>query len=306
MIHFLSIHWDVNPELFSIGVFRIGYYNILFVLGFITGHYIVRGFFRRELLPVKLVENLTYTVFFSAAIGARLGHCLFYNPVYYLSHPIEILKIWEGGLASHGGALGILIGVWLFIRKYGRKYGFGYIWLLDRCVIPTALAGCFIRLGNLMNSEIYGVGTSLPWGFIFARRGETMPMHPTQIYEALSYLLIFFFLMWLYNKCLPRLKTGMFLGLFFILVFTARFLIEFIKNTQVSFEQKMALDMGQWLSIPFILFGIGLLIYSYTQGKPAMLPLQTQVVLHPAPKPKPVHANMVHKDGNRLGKKKRG
>ena len=306
MTQFLSIHWDVNPELFTIGVFRIGYYNILFVLGFITGYYIMRWFFRREQLPVKMVESLTYTIFFSAAIGARLGHCLFYDPVDYLSHPIEILKIWKGGLASHGGGIGLLFGAWLFVRKYRPQYGIGYMWLLDRCAIPTALAGCFIRIGNLMNSEIYGVETSLPWGFIFARRGETMPMHPTQIYEALSYLLIFFFLMWLYKKFLPKLKTGMLLGIFWILLFTARFLIEFIKNTQVSFEQKMTLDMGQWLSIPFILLGIGVLIYSYTKGKPAMRPVSSPVVHHPAPVPKPANANVLHKDGNRLGKKRRG
>ena len=270
--HLLSIHWNVDPNLFSIGTYSFRYYNILFVLGFFTGYYMVRGFFRREHLPIAMLDNLLYTLFFSAVVGARLGHCFFYEASYYLAHPMEILMVWKGGLASHGGTIGILIGVWFYVKKYGPKYGFGYIWLLDRIVIPTGLAACFIRLGNLMNSEIYGVETSLPWGFIFAQRGETVAMHPTQIYEALSYLLIFFLLLWIYQKFLPKLKTGLFLGLFLILVFTARFFIEYVKNPQEVFEEKMRLDMGQWLSIPFILFGIGLLIYSFTKAKPALLP----------------------------------
>ena len=271
MVHLLSIHWNVNPELFSIGVFRIGYYNILFVLGFIIGYYIVQRFFRREHLPTNMLDNLLYTLFFSAAIGARLGHCFFYDPGFYLANPIEIFKIWEGGLASHGGTIGILIGVWFYVRHYKPKYGFNYIWLLDRIAIPTALAACFIRLGNLMNSEIYGVETSLPWGFIFVRHGETLAKHPTQIYEALCYLFTFFLLLWLYKKFLPKFKTGMFLGIFLILIFTSRFFIEFIKNPQVDFEHGMTLDMGQWLSIPFILFGVVLLVYGCIKGKPAML-----------------------------------
>jgi prolipoprotein diacylglyceryl transferase len=305
MQYFLSIHWNVDPELFSIGTFRIGYYNILFVLGFIIGYYIVRSFFRREQLQTKILEGLLYTLFISAAIGARLGHCFFYDPVHYLTHPLEILKIWEGGLASHGGSIGVLIGVWLFVRKHRPKYGFDYIWLLDRIAIPTALAACSIRLGNLMNSEIYGVETSLPWGFIFARF-ETVPKHPTQIYEALCYLFTFFLLLWLYRKFLPKLKTGTILGLFLILIFTSRFFIEFIKNPQVEFEHGMALDMGQWLSIPFILLGVGLLAYSYTKGKPAMLPKSVPVVSRQESKPKPAGAIAAHKDGNRLGKKRRG
>ncbi|MCL2502267.1 MAG: prolipoprotein diacylglyceryl transferase [Bacteroidales bacterium] len=270
--HLLSIQWDVDPNLFHIGSYSFRYYNILFVLGFLTGYYIVKNFFRREHLPTSMLDSLLYTLFFSAVIGARLGHCFFYDPSYYLANPLEILMVWRGGLASHGGTIGILIGVWFYIKKYGPQYGFGYIWLLDRIAIPTALAACFIRLGNLMNSEVYGVETSLPWGFIFAHNGETVAKHPTQIYEALCYLLTFFFLLWLYRKYLPKLKTGVFLGLFLILIFTSRFFIEFVKNPQVAFEVNMSLDMGQWLSIPFILFGIGLLVYSHIKGKPALLP----------------------------------
>ena len=283
----LSINWDLDPIIFKLGALRIGYYNILFILGFIVGYYIVRGFFRREHLQTNILDNLLFTLFLSAAIGARLGHCFFYDPVYYLSHPIEILKMWEGGLASHGGTIGILIGVWFFVKKYGPQNGFNYIWLLDRIAIPTALAACFIRLGNLMNSEIYGVETSLPWGVIFLRRGETMPMHPTQVYEALCYVLSFFFLLWLYRRWLPKMKTGMFLGIFLILIFTSRFFIEFIKNVQEPFEEGMKLDMGQWLSIPFILFGVGLLIYASVKGKPAMLPQRMSAAQTPLSKSKP-------------------
>jgi prolipoprotein diacylglyceryl transferase len=304
--HFLSVHWNVDPELFTIGVFRIGYYNLLFVSGFIIGYFIIKKMFKWEHLETKILENLLYTAFFSAAIGARLGHCLFYDPAHYLSHPIEILKVWEGGLASHGGTIGVLIGVWLYVRKYGPKVGFNYIWLLDRVAIPTALAACFIRLGNLMNSEIYGVETSLPWGFIFERRHETVPMHPTQIYEALCYLFTFFFLLWLYKKFLPKLKTGMIVGIFLILVFTSRFFIEFIKNTQVPFENGMTLDMGQWLSIPFILLGAGLFVYGYLKGAPSMLPQRAPVVPPQEPKSKPIGHGSTQKDGNRLGKKRRG
>jgi len=303
MQHLLSIHWDVNPELFSLGPFRIGYYNILFVLGFITGFYIVKGFFKRERLSPKILENLLYTLFFSAAIGARLGHCFFYEPEVYIIDPLRILKIWEGGLASHGGTIGILVGVWFYVKKYRPQYGFSYIWLLDRIAVPTALAACFIRLGNLMNSEIYGVETTLPWGFIFERNLETVAKHPTQIYEALCYLFTFFLLLWLYKKYLPKLKTGMILGLFLMLVFISRFFIEFIKNPQREFEQNMVLDMGQWLSIPFILFGSGLFIYACVKGAPALLPQRATAEQHVKAQPKPM-GGVVQKDGNRLGKKR--
>ena len=204
-------------------------------------------------------------------IGARLGHCLFYEPEYYLANPIKILKVWEGGLASHGGAVAILIAIWIFVRKYGAKYKFDYWWLFDRIGIATALAGAMIRLGNLMNSEIYGNPTDLPWGFIFTLRGETIPKHPTQLYEALSYLALFFLLMWMYKKYFPVLKRGTLFGIFLTVLFATRFLIEFVKEPQVSFEQGMALNMGQLLSIPFILFGLGLLFYSIKRGKPAMI-----------------------------------
>ncbi|MCL2727019.1 MAG: prolipoprotein diacylglyceryl transferase [Bacteroidales bacterium] len=294
MTHYLSVYWDVDPVFFTLGSFKLGYYNLLFITGFAIGLFMVKGFFKRENIPPKIVESLTYTSFFAAVIGARLGHCFFYNPLHFLTHPVEIFMIWKGGLASHGGMIGLMIGVWIFVRKYGPRHGFNYMWLADRVAIPTILAAGCIRLGNLMNSEIYGVETSLPWGFIFARNGETLPKHPTQIYEALCYFAIFLLLLWLYRRFLPKLKTGVLLGLTFVFCFTARFVIEFIKNPQVEFEEGMKLDMGQWLSIPFILFGIGLTIWALKRGAPAMLPQKTKIQA------------AVHKENNRPGKKKRG
>ena len=270
-MHLLSIYWDVNPEIFHIGFFRISYYNILFVLGFFVGYRVVKGFFKREGLSTDILEPLLYTLFFSTVVGARLGHVLFYGAADYFAHPLEILKIWKGGLASHGGTIGCMLGLWWFVHKYGKRGGFGYLWLVDRIVIPTGLAACFIRLGNLMNSEVYGVETSLPWGFIFAQRGEVVAKHPTQLYEALCYLLTFVLLSYLYKKHLPKLRNGFIFGLFMVCIFASRFCIEFIKEVQVGFETQMRLDMGQWLSIPFILLGIGLMVYSQKKGGASQL-----------------------------------
>jgi len=272
----------MSPELFSIGPIHIRYYSTLFVSGFIIGYYIFVWFFKREKLPLDILDVLLYTLLGSAVVGARLGHCLFYEPEYYLANPIEIIKIWHGGLASHGGAVALLIAMWWYANKYGKKYRFDFWWLMDRVGIATALACCLIRLGNLMNSEIYGNPTDLPWGFIFILRGETVPKHPTQLYEALSYLLLFAILMIIYYKFLPKLKRGTMFGIFLIGMFSARFFIEFVKEPQVAFEQGMSLNMGQLLSIPFILAGILLIVYSVWKGKTAMI--EPEVV---APKPTP-------------------
>jgi prolipoprotein diacylglyceryl transferase len=179
-----------------------------------------------------------------------------------LSHPVEILKVWHGGLASHGGAIGILLSLYFFAKKYKKPY----LWIVDKIVIVTALAGVFIRTGNLMNSEIYGHTTTLPWGFIFERRGETVPKHPTQIYEALSYLIIFIILYLIHEKTNLKKKQGFIFGLFLVLLFSARFFIEFVKENQVAFENNMTLNMGQILSIPFVIAGI-LLIFNALKNK---------------------------------------
>lgn len=262
---FGAINWDVNPEIFRIGNFAVRWYGLLFASGFFFGYLIFLRFFKKEGLSVEILDKLTIYMALGTVIGARLGHCLFYEPEYYLKHPIEILKIWKGGLASHGAAIGILLALWLFVRKYK----FSFIWILDRIVVVVALGGAFIRLGNLMNSEIYGVQTSLPWGFVFIRNLEVVPKHPTQIYESLTYFLIFGLLLWLYYRYDGKPRPGLLFGLFLILVFGMRFLIEFIKEDQVAFEAGMKLNMGQWLSIPFFLLGVGMLIWSARRKKKA-------------------------------------
>lgn len=253
------ITWNVNPEIFSIGPFSVRYYGLMWAMAFYIGYIIFNRFVKREHLPEGFLDSLTMYMIVGTVIGARLGHCLFYEPDYYLSNPLEILKIWHGGLASHGAAIGILIALYLFARKYKVPM----IYVIDRVVITVAIGGAFIRLGNLFNSEIYGVETTLPWGFIFVRNGEVLPKHPTQLYEALSYTAIFILLYWLYLKADGKLRNGFIFGIFLILLFGARFLIEYVKEPQVEFEKHMMLNMGQWLSLPFIVAGIVFLVYSY-------------------------------------------
>ena len=265
---FLIIPWNVNPEIFRIGDFAVRWYGLLFASGIVFGYYLMRRIFRNEGLGDATLDRLTVYVAIATIVGARLGHCLFYEPEYYLARPLEILKVWHGGLASHGAAIAIPIALWLFARKEKKTF----IWAIDRVVIVVALAGALIRLGNLMNSEIYGVETTLPWGFVFLRNGENAPKHPTQIYEALAYLTIFGILMRIYWKNLGKQKPGLLFGLFLVLVFGFRFFVEYVKEDQVAFEAGMKLNMGQWLSIPFVMIGIGLLIWAYKQ-KPAPSPV---------------------------------
>ena len=253
-----AINWNVNPEIFRIGNFAVRWYGLLFASGFLFGYLIFYKFFKKEGLTVEMLDKLTIYMALGTVIGARLGHCLFYEPDFYLRNPVEILKIWKGGLASHGAAIGILLALYLFVRKYKKSF----IWILDRIVVVVALGGALIRLGNLMNSEIYGIETSLPWGFVFIRNHEIVPKHPTQIYEALTYFLVFGLLLWIYLKTRGHFTDGTLFGWFLILVFGVRFFIEFIKEDQVPFEEGMKLNMGQWLSIPFVLLGI-LILYLY-------------------------------------------
>lgn len=254
---FLDIPWNINPEIFSVGKFAIRWYGLLFASSFFFGYLIMAGFFKKEKIPEEVLDRLTLYMALGTIIGARLGHCLFYEPGYYLSNPVEILMVWHGGLASHGAGIGIFIALYLFAKKSKKSY----LWILDRVAVVVALSGFFIRTGNLMNSEIYGVETNLPWGFVFLRNGETVPKHPTQIYEALAYLFVFILLYFIYKRNQGMFKSGLLFSLFMIFVFGFRFFIEFIKNNQVAFESGMMLNMGQWLSIPFVLFGIILLFF---------------------------------------------
>ena len=285
-MNFLAIHWHVDPVLIHLGNFGIRWYSLLFVAGFVIGWYLFRWFFRREGVSEKLLDPLLYTLLIATIVGARLGHCLFYQPDYYLGSWQgfwEIFMPWKGGLASHGGAIALLLGMWWYASHYGKKNDFDYLWILDRLVITVAFAGCLIRLGNLFNSEIYGDVTTLPWGFVFDLRGETEPKHPTQLYEALTYLLLGLVMVWVYKNKLDKVHRGFFFGFFLLGCFGGRFLIEFIKEPQVEFEQTMLLDMGQILSIPFVIAGIALLVYASKAKKPA-------AVVHPQPvKKEPTH-----------------
>ncbi len=257
------IHWNVSPEIFTLGPLQVRWYGLLFALGFLFGYNHGEKMFKHENIDLKWLESLFIYLIVATVVGARLGHVLFDGWDYYSQHPIEILYVWQGGLASHGGVLGIIIAMILWSRNVSKR---SILWVLDRVVVPSIFVGALIRFGNLMNSEIYGMQTTLPWGFIFERNHETVAKHPTQIYEAFSYLLTFGVMLYMYWKTKAKDYQGMLLGVFFIMVFTARFLVEFIKEDQEAFEATMSLNMGQWLSIPFIITGIVLIILAVRKG----------------------------------------
>jgi len=277
----ISIVWDVNPWLVKFSdSFGIRWYGVLFACAFLFGYIIFNRFFKKEGFSTEKLDELTLYIALGTVIGARLGHCLFYDAGYYLKNPLEIFQIWRGGLASHGASIGILIALYLYVRK--NKMSF--LWLIDRIGVVTALGGFFIRMGNLMNSEIYGHPTKLPWGFQFIRDnktftdpqtgeilGKNLPCHPTQLYEAFSYLVLFIILFYVIRKYGDKLKDGIIFGWFLIALFTSRFLIEYLKFEQSDFEinmiSKLHMNMGQALSIPFILLGIILLLWLRKHGK---------------------------------------
>jgi phosphatidylglycerol---prolipoprotein diacylglyceryl transferase len=250
------ITWSPDPEIFRVGGLAIRWYGLLFALSFVFGYIIMLKFFRKEGIPDKVLDTLTTYMVIGTVVGARLGHCFFYEPAYYLANPIKILYVWEGGLASHGAAIGIILVLILFSRSQKKTF----LWIMDRIVVVVALSGFLIRMGNLANSEIFGIPTTMPWGFIFERASNPaealMPRHPTQIYEGFSYLLIFFYLIRYYYRKDGKPAAGYLFGMFLILVFGVRFIVEFLKEPQVGFEQTMLLNMGQLLSIPLILAGI--------------------------------------------------
>lgn len=263
-----SIVWNADPILFSLGPIAVRWYGLAFAIGFIIGYNIVGRMFKHEGAPEKWLGILLVYVVVATIVGARLGHVFFYEWDYYSAHPAEILKIWNGGLASHGGTIANIIAVFLFSWFVSKKPA---SWTFDKLVIPIALVGGLIRLGNLMNSEIYGAYTDLPWGFIFVRNGETMPAHPTQLYEAICYFALFGLLMWMYWKKNAEERPWLITGVFFIGIFLPRFLIEYVKNVQVESEYQMIADygmnMGQVLSIPFILIGVFLVIWAYSHPR---------------------------------------
>ena len=269
--------WNFDPVFVTIGSFEIRYYGLMWALAILIGAKFFDNFCKREGLPSRVAESVFLYGTLATVLGARLGHCLFYDPMEYLRQPWTIITGFrEGGMASHGAAIGLLIGLWLFSRKNRLPY----IWSLDRIMIPVGIGGAIVRLGNLFNSEIFGEATDLPWGFRFVRShtwierfgAENLAVHPTQIYEALCYLATFGLLCWLYyRKDLARRRPGVLFGIGLIGIFLTRFLIEFIKLEQEQFEEGWLLDMGQWLSIPFVVLGIWMIWRGMTrpETKPA-------------------------------------
>lgn len=263
------ITWNVDPTVLSWPV-QIRWYGLMFAIGFWLGFNIVGKMFKREGAPERWLGILLIYVGIGTVVGARLGHVFFYEWSYYSQHPLKILATWEGGLASHGGAVGVILAVILFSIFTTKR---NPLWTFDRLVVAIALVGALIRIGNLINSEIFGHATTLPWGFMFVRSREWhelyygQAVHPTQLYEALCYLALFGVLMWMYWKKNAGERPGLIFGVFFIGIFLPRFFIEFIKNPQVAFEQDMVLNMGQLLSIPFVVAGIVLVIWAMTHPR---------------------------------------
>jgi len=266
------IHWNIDPEIFKIFGISLQYYGILFVGGLILAGYFLKMLYTDNKIPLEYLEKLIWFCFFGIFIGARLGHCLFYEPEYYLANPLEMILpigpdpsggykfIGYRGLASHGGAIGLTIA----IICYSLKTKHNAIRTLDFIAIVTPVAACCIRLANLMNSEIIGRPTDVPWAFIFERI-DNIPRHPAQLYEAIAYLIMFFINIYLYKRTKLLQNKGFFFGLTITMIFGFRFFVEFIKEREIEFENLKNLDMGQMLSIPFVIAGIGFMIYSLSK-----------------------------------------
>ena len=290
----LTIYWDFDPVFFRIGEnFDIRYYGLMWALAIGLAAWMFDRFVKREGLPEKVSESIFYFGTLATIIGSRVGHCIFYEPDKYLAEPLRILTdIRDGGMASHGAAIGLLIGLWLFSRRNKLPY----LWSLDRIMIAVAIGGAFVRLGNLFNSEIIGAPTDMPWGFVFARLypvgtpvAEMIARHPAQIYEALCYVITFLILIYLYYKRdMARRRPGLMFGVGLIGIFLTRFLIEFVKENQEAFEQSMTLNMGQWLSVPFIIAAFVLIWYAMSRPevKPAAAKAQPTAPVAKSNKPK--------------------
>ena len=261
---FAYIIWDVNPEIFSIGSFSIRWYGLLFASGFLIGQRILAHVFKKEGVSETLLDSLLLTMVISTVLGARIGHFAFYEPEVLLNNPLEVITPPFSGLASHGATIGILLALFF----YARAKKMNFLWITDRIVIGVALSGFCIRMGNLMNSEIVGKVTDVPWAFVFRRLTEfgsfsQLPRHPSQLYEALSCLILCFFLFWIWNKRKTQTPQGLLLGIFLIWVFGLRFLYEFTKENQVAFENELPYNMGQILSVPSVLLGVYFLVVAW-------------------------------------------
>ena len=252
------IIWNVNPNILELGSLQLRWYGVLFVGSFFLGLMILQWIYKREGKDPASLDQLLIYVMVGAVVGSRLVHCLFYEPAFYLSHPLEILKVWKGGLASHGGLAGVLLALYIFAKRYDTSY----MWLLSRVAIPGALTAAFVRFGNLFNSEILGLPSELPWAIVF-ERVDLIPRHPVQLYEALSYLVILGILVVIYRRISPAFATKILPGIFLVLVFTARFLLEYTKTKQEAYTLDIPFSTGQLLSVPYILLGIVWMIWAF-------------------------------------------
>ena len=250
--------WSVSPVLISFGSLSIHWYGVLFATAILSGFGVMNWIYKNENKSIQELESLQIYMIVGIVVGARLGHCLFYDPAYYLANPLKILAINEGGLASHGGGIGAILAT----LYYAKKYKVNFLYLLDRLAIPTALFAFFVRMGNLMNSEIIGVQTDVPWAVVFSRI-DLLPRHPAQFYEALSYLSIFAILLSIYLYKKVKTNPGFLFGLFLSLIFIVRILVEFVKERQAAYSDEMLLSTGQMLSVPFLVIGLALMIYSF-------------------------------------------
>ncbi|MEM6684415.1 MAG: prolipoprotein diacylglyceryl transferase [Bacteroidota bacterium] len=271
-MHLLSINWNPSEVLVTLGPIQIRYYSLMFIIAFGLGYYITKKIYEKEGIPLKYLDSLFMYAVVATLLGARLGEVFFYNWPYYQNNLIEILLpikkdanamlfgFIEGykftgfaGLASHGAAIGIIVAMYLYRRKYKYK---SLLWILDRIVIAVAIGGVFVRIGNFFNSEIVGKYTNSDFGVVFQGNGETLPRHPAQLYEAFCYIFVFAILWYTYWKTDKKEKRGYIFGLFLVLLWTVRFFVEFVKKAQIKEREEWLLLTGQWLSIPFIIAGL--------------------------------------------------
>ena len=247
--------WNASPEIYSIGFLKIRWYSLMFIIGFMGSYHIMRKMYRAAGYDEALASSLLTWVILGTIIGARLGHCLFYNPSFYFSNPLEILQVWKGGLASHGGFTGVMLAVFL----YCRRYQINFLWVIDRAAVGGLLIASLIRVGNFFNSEMIGTPSSLPWAIVFERI-DSVPRHPAQLYESLTYFGIFLLLSSLYRFTSICQQPGRLWGVSLAASFSARFVLEFFKENQAAFEQDMFINMGQVLSVPFVSLGLFLIL----------------------------------------------
>jgi phosphatidylglycerol---prolipoprotein diacylglyceryl transferase len=253
----MLFHWSFDSVLLTLGPLSIHWYGVLFIGAFFAGQLLLTRIFRSEAMPTEYVERLMLHALVGTIVGARLVHCAFYDPLYDLSTPLAVLRIWEGGLASHGGAVGMLLGLWLGHHRLPQKIGF--LWLLDRVAIAAALGAVWVRVANFLNSEIVGMPTSGHWGVVFDAV-DNIPRHPVQLYEAATYLFIGTFLLVRYQQLGKQTPPGLLVGWFMVLVFMARIGLEFLKMPQATYETSNLFTVGQYLSLPFVLLGAYMLL----------------------------------------------